>query len=237
MNLITTATAEDERRRDAAVAVLPVGSFEQHGAFLPLVTDTVVACAIARQLAEAYPLLLLPPLTVSCSQEHASWPGTVSISARTLHLMIEDIAGSLRRSGVERVVLVNGHGGNYVLSNVVQEYTATHGPTMTLFPMGRDWDRARAESEMVTDSHEDMHAGELETSLLLHVAPELIRPGNEAADWIANDRPHLLTLGMGAYTTSGVIGRPSLGTAEKGKAALHSLTTSFAAHLELISPQ
>jgi len=234
INLITTATAEDERQRDAAVAVLPVGSFEQHGAYLPLTTDTVVACAVAREVAQVYPVMLLPPITISCSHEHAAWRGTVSISARTLHLAIEDIAASLRRSGVERLVLVNGHGGNYVLSNVVQEYTAAHGPTMSLFPMGRDWDKAREDSQMATGGHEDMHAGELETSLLLHVAPELIRAGNETADWVSDHRPHLLTLGMDAYTTSGVIGRPSLGTAEKGKAALDSLTASFAAHLQVI---
>lgn len=75
-----------------------------------------------------------------------------------------------------------------------------------------------------------MHAGELETSLLLHVAPELIGDGNQNADWTADDRPHLLTLGMAAYTTSGAIGRPSLGTVEKGKAALDSLSRSFDEH-------
>lgn len=236
VDLITIATAEDERQRDAAVAIMPVGSFEQHGAYLPLVTDTVVACAIAREVAEAYPVMLLPPITVSCSHEHAAWRGTVSISARTLHLMIEDMATSLKRSGVERLVLINGHGGNYILSNVVQEYTAAHGPTMSLFPMGRDWAKARTDAGMVTDSHEDLHAGELETSLLLHVAPEMVRAGNETADWLADDRPNLLTLGMSAYTTSGVIGRPSVGTAEKGKAALDSLTASFAARLKVVNP-
>jgi creatinine amidohydrolase len=138
INLITTATAEDERQRGAEVAVLPVGSFEQHGAYLPLTTDAVVACAITHEVAQAYPVMLLPPITISCSHEHQAWGGTVSISARTLHLMVEDIAASLKRSGVERLVLVNGHGGNYVLSNVVQEHTAAHGPTMSLFPMGRD---------------------------------------------------------------------------------------------------
>src|SRR5690348_2897396 len=82
-------TTEDVRRRGAGVsaqvAVLPVGSFEQHGPFLPLATDTLVACAVAREIAAAYPVHLLPPVTVSCSHEHADWPGTVSISSVTLH--------------------------------------------------------------------------------------------------------------------------------------------------------
>lgn len=234
-NLITAATAAEERQRDATVAVLPIGSFEQHGDFLPLITDTVVACAIAGSLAQVYPVMLLPPITISCSHEHAAWRGTVSISARTLHQIVTDVADSVIRSGVERLVLVNGHGGNYVLSNVVQEYTAVHGPVMSLFPQSRDWARARTDAGMATDNHEDMHAGELETSLLLHVAPELVRPGNETADWAADNRPHLLTFGMGAYTTSGVIGYPSLGTAEKGKAALDSLTRSFVDHLRHVA--
>ncbi|GLW09902.1 hypothetical protein Misp01_50310 [Microtetraspora sp. NBRC 13810] len=74
--------------------------------------------------------------------------------------------------------------------------------------------------------HEDMHAGEIETSILPHACPEVIRPGHEGADHIADDRRRLLTEGMHAYTKSGVIGRPSLATAEKGKAVLDSLTAA-----------
>ena len=79
-----------------------------------------------------------------------------------------------------------------------------------------------------------MHAGELETSILLHANPELVRDGYEAADWVADDRRHLLTTGMGEYTRSGVIGRPSLATAEKGKALLASLVDSFVSVLEVL---
>src|SRR4051812_30681217 len=204
IDLITTATSKDETDRDAAVALLPVGSFEQHGDYLPLATDTIVASVIARELAQRYPVMVLPPITISCSHEHAAWRGTVSISSQTLYRIVVDVAESLRRTGVERLILVNGHGGNYVLANVVQEYTATHGPLMALFPHGAEWDRARLDAGMVTGGHADMHAGELETSILLHAAPELVRPGNETADWLADDRPHLLTVGMRGYTASGV---------------------------------
>jgi creatinine amidohydrolase len=69
--LMTTATSRDEQDRAARVAVLPVGSFEQHGDFLPLITDTVVACLIARRVSAEYGLFLLPPLTLSCSHEHS----------------------------------------------------------------------------------------------------------------------------------------------------------------------
>ncbi|MGH3737119.1 MAG: creatininase family protein [Micromonosporaceae bacterium] len=228
-DLITTATSTEESERGASVALLPVGSFEQHGSHLPLITDTVVACAIAAEIAKSYPVLRLPPLTVSCSHEHAAWAGTVSISAKTLYATINDIAASLERSGIRKLVIVNGHGGNYVLSNVVQEANVTE-PRMSLFPTSRDWVKARDDAGLVSDFHEDMHGGEIETSILLDVWPELIRPGNETADHIANDRSHLLVLGMQEYTKTGIIGRPSLGTAEKGRAVLTSLAASFAHH-------
>ncbi len=233
--LLPLDTTEEVRDRRAAVAVLPIGSFEQHGPFLPLVTDTVVACAIAREVAAAYPVHLLPPVTISCSHEHADWPGTVSISAVTLYAVVRDIAASLRRSGIHNLVLINGHGGNYVLRNVVQE-SAGSGTRMALFPGSADWDAARGRSGVRTSSRSDMHAGELETSILLHENPELVRPGYETSDFLADDREHLLTLGMRAYTESGVIGAPSKASAGKGKELLAGLVDSFAEYLSVLSP-
>jgi creatinine amidohydrolase len=80
-----------------------------------------------------------------------------------------------------------------------------------------------------------MRAGELETSILLHSTPELVRPGYEQADWRADQRPYLLSLGMAGYTETGVIGVPSLGTASKGKAALGTSTERFRATLDTLS--
>ncbi|MFB8758198.1 creatininase family protein [Streptomyces nigra] len=237
-SLVPADTTEDVRARGAdvsrQVAVLPVGSFEQHGAFLPLATDTLVACAIAREVTAVHPVHLLPPVTISCSHEHAAWPGTVSISSVTLHAVIRDIADSLRRSGVDALVLVNGHGGNYVLGNVVQESSA-RGERMALFPAAEDWETALVRAGVETSLLTDMHAGEIETSILLHAHPELIRPGYETSDFVVDDRRHLLTLGMSAYTDSGVIGRPSLGSAEKGKRLLESLADSFGAYVSLLT--
>lgn len=216
MNLLPTITTIDVQEQAPRVAVLPIGSYEQHGAHLPLITDTAIACIVARELAAAYPILALPPVAIACSHEHGTWPGTVSISARTLHAVVSDIAASLEVSGVRKLVLVNAHGGNYVLSNIVQEANLTE-PRMSLFPQGREWNRAREHAGLSSNAHDDMHAGEIETSILLHAEPALVRPGYEAADHDASDRPFLLTLGMKGYTNTGVIGFPSRATAEKGK--------------------
>lgn len=233
--LLPWDTTADAGSRRADVAVLPIGSFEQHGPYLPLLTDTVIACAIAREVAAAYPVLRLPPVTMSCSHEHAAWPGTVSISATTLHAVVRDIAESLRRSGIGNLILINGHGGNYVLRNVVQE-SAGSGTRMALFPGSADWSAARDRAGVRTPSHSDMHAGEVETSILLHEQPELVRPGHMTSDFLADDREHLLTLGLRAYTETGVVGRPSLASAEKGKELLAGLVDSFAGYFSLMVP-
>ncbi|MFJ8477961.1 creatininase family protein [Kitasatospora sp. NPDC094011] len=231
--LITAATSADERRRGAKIAVLPVGSFEQHGDHLPLTTDTVVASLIAQRVATDHDLFLLPPITVSCSHEHAHMAGTVSISATTLYAVINDIWKSLKSSGVPGLLIVNGHGGNYVLGNVVQEAN-TAGPQVALFPVREDWHQAREDAGLESSGAEDMHGGELEVSLLLHGAPHLVRDGIDGDDHSAPERPHLLTLGMAGYTTNGIIGSPSLATATKGKAILDSLSKSAVGHLAVL---
>ena len=231
MDLLPRAASTDETVRLARAAVLPIGSFEQHGGHLPLTTDTLVACVVAEALVHANELLLLPPITISCSHEHRGFPGTVSIRATTLIAIIEDIRESLRVSGIDKLVLVNGHGGNYVLSNVALQANL-QGRHVLVFPTSDDWRVAREHAGMVTTNHEDMHAGELETSLLLHAVPDAVRPGFREADHAAADRPLFLMSGTAAYSETGVIGRPSAATPEKGKAVIDCLTTVFSERLE-----
>jgi creatinine amidohydrolase len=232
--LITAATSTDEAKRGATVAVLPVGSFEQHGDHLPLTTDTIVACVIANQLAATYNLRILPPVTISCSHEHEGFEGTVSISSRTLIAIVDDVQSSLARSGVRYLVLINGHGGNYVLSNITQEANVDER-RVALFPGREDFRIARERAGMETNTSEDMHGGEWETSILLHSYPDLVRSTYSQNDHDAPDRPHLLITGIRAYATRGIVGRPSVASAAKGRAALDSLTNSFADVLKVLA--
>ena len=106
---------------------------------------------------------------------------------------------------------------------------------MALFPTSQDWKDARSAAQLESSMHEDMHAGEIETSILLHAHPELVKNGYESADSVVDDRRHLLVKGTGAYTNSGVIGRPSLASADKGKAVLDSLVRGFADVLRVLN--
>ena len=222
-SILPTQVTTDPEVVDARLAVLPIGSFEQHGPHLPLVTDTLIAVAIADGVSRRYQALQLPPLTFSCSHEHADFAGTVSVSATTLAASVNDIARSLERQAIRRLLIVNGHGGNYVLGNVVQQAAVDSGVRIAMFPSRQDWDEAREATGMTSTSHEDMHAGELEVSILLTAFPEAVRDGWDQDDHTADDRRHLGVLGMSAYTKSGVIGRPSLATSEKGRAAIDHL--------------
>ena len=113
-----------------------------------------------------------------------------------------------------------------MLGNIVQEANALRPKSMALFPRPLDWRTARKAADLTTSDHDDMHAGEIETSILFYIQPEIVRDGWEKMDNLS-ERPFLLIHGMKPYTPSGVIGRPSLATPEKGQAVLSSLKESF----------
>ncbi len=113
-----------------------------------LITDTVVATVIAPELANTHTLFQLPAVTISCSHEHSAWAGTVSISATALYSLIGDIYSSAANSGLTSLVILNGHGGNYVLGNVVQE--GAPRKRMAPFPSAADWAEARQSARLPT---------------------------------------------------------------------------------------
>ena len=164
-----TTTTEDSAT-EGPVALLPIGSFEQHGPHLPLVTDTLIA--IADSISRQHNVFQLPPLAFGCSHEHSDFPGTVSIGATTLNSIVADLIDSLISQGTRSLVVVNAHGGNYVLSNAVQTANTKGDLHVGLFPSREDWTEAREAAGITTTNHDDMHAGELETSILLASIPD-----------------------------------------------------------------
>ena len=191
--------------------VVAVGSFEQHGPHLPLDTDTRIAEALAAALVSANSALVLgPTLTVTASGEHAGFAGTLSIGVDTTTAVLVELARSA--DWAAGVVFVNGHGGNATA-------------------LRRASDRLRAEhhrvlcwSPRVADG--DLHAGRTETSLLLHLARDLVRldvatagPQPAIAELVAH--------GVRALSPSGVLGDPSGASAAEGQAIFDALTADL----------
>ena len=121
---------------------------------------------------------------------------------------------------------------HYVLSNLAQQLNQD-GPKVLLFPTAGDMRAAARDADLETAAGDtDMHAGEFEVSLLLHVDPRLVLPGYEDTDWETLEwRSGLLVRGMKAFAPGGVIGRPSAGSAEKGRRILDALSVSFGERL------
>jgi mycofactocin system creatininase family protein len=190
--------------------VIPVGSTEQHGPHLPLDTDTRIATAVARAVAERLAdrnesnWMLAPAIGYGASGEHEGFPGTVSIGTSALRLLLVEFGRSASR-WASRLVFVNGHGGNV---------EALAAAAALLRYEGRDvgWCSCSAEAA-------DAHAGHTETSVLLHISPSDVwtderLPGNRAP--LAELMPQLRRGGVAAVSEVGVLGDPTTATAEEG---------------------
>ena len=136
------------------------------------------------------------------------------------------------------MIIVNAHGGNAVLTNVVQQANQRdHRIKVGLYPSRGDWVEARATAGITSSNHDDMHAGELETSIMLTAYPNYLRDGWASTDHTASDRRYLTTLGIEAYTPTGVIGYPSRATEDKGKMVLDHLGRNAGTLIKLIAGQ
>lgn len=207
---LADATWTDVAARPRLLAV-PLGSTEQHGPHLPLGTDTLVACALADRLAAARPdVVVAPALPYGSSGEHAAFPGTLSIGQEALASVIVELVRSA--DGFRGVVLVSGHGGN---AEPMRRAAAT------LASEGR---RVLPWSPSVPGG--DAHAGRTETSLLLALAPALVRtsaiePGDTRP--LPELLPELRAGGVAAVSANGVLGDPRGADAGEGERLLDAL--------------
>ena len=188
----------------AQTLVVPVGSTEQHGPHLPLDTDTRIATAVARDVADDHGCLLAPAIAYGASGEHQGFPGTVSIGTPTLTAVLLEYGRSACVWSA-RVVFVNGHGGNV---------DALRSATATLRGEGRDAAWISACRDAV-----DAHAGHTETSLLLHLSPQDVRTGAWSVgnvEPLAALMPRLRSGGVAAVSAVGVLGDPTTATSAAG---------------------
>jgi creatinine amidohydrolase len=194
----------------AALLVVPVGATEQHGPHLPLTTDTEIAVALAQRLVAACPAAVLAPaLPFGASGEHAGFPGTVSIGVEATFQALVEIGRSATLT-FARVLFVCAHGGNaQPLRDAVARLRAEDRDVRPWTPR---WSG-------------DAHAGRLETSLMLAIAPERVQLGRAQAGNGAPLRellPALMRDGVRAVSPVGVLGDPAGASAAEGDALLEA---------------
>lgn len=213
------------------LVLLPLGSTEQHGPHLPLDTDARVAEAVARAAGESLRSrgvdpLIAPTLAYGASGEHEGFPGTVSIGTEALANLLVEYGRSIS-SWSRRLVIVNGHGGNVEAVTSAVALLRHEGRDATWVPC------APARTERAQDVP-DAHAGRTETSLLLHLAPELVRteliePGEVAP--IADLLPRLREGGVRAVAPNGVLGDPRGATAAEGARLFDAIVRGIIARI------
>jgi creatinine amidohydrolase len=200
------AHATSPNTAGAGLVLVPVGSTEQHGPHLPLDTDTVIAEAVARAVAQRVPdAWVAPAIAYGASGEHHGFPGTSSIGTEALRHVLVELVRSLR-VWARRVVFVNGHGGNVTALAGAVDQLVTEGHDVSWVPCA------------VPDG--DAHAGRTETSLMLHlrsasVRTDLAEPGNTAP--LTALMPHLVQDGVRAVSVNGVLGDPTGANADEGR--------------------
>lgn len=235
------------------VAVLPVAATEQHGPHLPVSVDAtllqgVVDAALAL-LPPDLPVLFLPPQNVGLSPEHARFPGTLTLAPATLIALWTEIGESVARAGIRKLLLFNSHGGQVsVMDIVARELRARCG----LLVYSASWfglpQPEAVSARFSADEHRfGIHAGDIETSMMLHLAPGTVHmeqarhfhstSQDRAARYplLGNGKSAKLGWQMQDYHPAGAVGNAAAATPEKGRALVEAAAAGLAQLLQEIA--
>jgi creatinine amidohydrolase len=219
------------------VVILPAGSTEQHGRHLPLDTDVFlcesVCLEVGRRAADR--VLVLPPVSYGLNLHHIDFPGTIHIEPEVFIAFCLNITKSVAYHGFKKILLVNGHGSNAPLVDLVARKTVL--ATESLCFAANYWTFALKAFNEVKETEVMAHADEFETSLYLHLAGDRVRmdlaaAGNDRVGrYVSSDSTNVVRFNdfWGRWTSLGVHGDPTKATAEKGKVIFE------AAVLELVN--
>lgn len=221
------AWPEAERRlQEVDIALLPVGALEQHGPHLPLDTDSFDADYTARTVASRCQVprpLVLPLIPYGVSYHHEDFPGTIPVSPDVLSRLVYEVGMALANSGINKLVIINGHGGNVPALNFAAQNINRDARIFTCVESG---DTSDFDVGELTDTKNDVHAGEVETSTSLAVRPHLVRMDKARASIPVFSSRYLdfsSRRGVEWYartsriSSSGVLGDPTVASAEKGQ--------------------
>jgi creatinine amidohydrolase/Fe(II)-dependent formamide hydrolase-like protein len=231
---LTSPEVGEAIARGIDVVIMPVGSTEQHGAHLPLSTNSLHTVAILEHVAERLPALIAPLIPVGRADHHMAFPGTITVRHETLHATIRDWCDSFFSHGFRHVLIYSGHGGNAVpLARIIEDLTREDAGRSiigctdwnvydgTLFP--------KAQALGVGQFEAGWHAGELETSMILALDARLVLMERAAPGFIGDLMPlrdKLMREGVKAIAPTGVLGDPRSATREHGEAYLDALSDS-----------
>jgi creatinine amidohydrolase len=171
---------------ERVIAVLPVAAIEQHGPHLPLSVDAAINCGIVERVIELLPddvlVTFLPMMPIGKSDEHMAFPGTLTLSASTLVRLWTEIGESVARAGIRKLVLLNSHGGQPQIMDIVARDLRVR---LKMFVVALSyWGVGMLEGLFSTsEAVHGIHAGSSETSLMMHLHPELVR-NEERRDFV-----------------------------------------------------
>jgi creatinine amidohydrolase len=194
------------------IAIIPIGAIEQHSAHLPVGTDFLIAKALAQRVAaQLGSCYLLPALPYSCSREHCDFAGTVWMRPSTLEALVRDLVAGLVHMGIKKIALLVGHGGNWILKPAVREMNLDRKGFHVIVtgPEGL---------ASGTGEFAELHAGQSETALIMHLHPELVKMDQAKPDYSPQEgREFIDYVGMGGVTPTGLWGAPSKASPESGR--------------------